>query len=81
MIANSMFFFVEVTVNRFAKVTFHVFYNTVQGQPAVIVRFAIGLVSATSAPAMWLHGTSLHICGTSTRCGSHMVTSNPERDV
>ena len=37
--------------------------------------------SARSAPAVWLHGLSLHNCGTSTRCCNHMLTSNPERDV
>ena len=36
---------------------------------------------ASSAPVVWLHGLSLHICGTSTRCCNHAVTSNPERDV
>ena len=30
------------------------------------------------APAVWLHGLSLHNCGTSTRCCNHMLTSNPE---
>ena len=38
-------------------------------------------LSASSAPAVWLHGLSLHNCGTSTRCCNHMLTSNPERDV
>ena len=36
-------------------------------------------LSASSAPGVWLHGLSLHICGTSTRCCNHMVMSNPER--
>ena len=39
------------------------------------------VLSARSAPAVWLHSLSLHNRGTSTRCCNHIPTSNPERDV
>ena len=46
-------------------------YSTATTEPCTL--------SASSAPAVRLHGPSLHICGTSTRCCNHTVTSNPER--
>ena len=45
-------------------------YNTTATKPCI--------PSASSAPAVWLHGLSLHNCGTSTRC---CMTSNPEGNV
>ena len=48
-------------------------YSTTATKPCTL--------SVSGAPVMWLHGLSLHICGTSTRCCNDMVTSNPERDV
>ena len=53
-----------VTVSSYLK------YSTTATKPCT--------QSASSAPAVRLHGLSLHICGTSTRCCSHAVTSNPE---
>ena len=48
----------------------HLNYSTIATKPCTH--------SASSAPAVWLHGLSLHNCGTSTRCCNHMQTSNPE---
>ena len=48
-------------------------FNTTATKPCTL--------SASGAPAVWLHDLSLHNCGTSTRCCNHMLMSNPERDV
>ena len=38
------------------------------------------LVFSMLVPAVWLHGLTLHNCGTSTRCCNHKLMSDPERD-
>ena len=42
-------------------------YSTIATTPCTL--------SDSTAPAVWLHGLSLHNCGTSTRCCNHILIS------